>query len=66
VNLVNLGALSSKIDGIQALGRAFSLVFAIKASFWCNTDICPIEAKSNEEFVQSGHPCQVLGAEVNI
>jgi hypothetical protein len=66
VDLVNLGALSSKIDGIQALGGAFSLVFAIKASFWCKTDICSIEAKNNGEFVQSGHPCQVLGAEVNI
>jgi hypothetical protein len=61
VYLVNLGALSSKIDGIQALGGAFSLVFAIKASFLCNTDICPIEAKSNEEFVQSGHHLSSFG-----
>ena len=34
VDLVNFGALSSKIVGIQSVGGAFSLVLSFEISFW--------------------------------
>jgi hypothetical protein len=49
VDVVNLGAVSSKIDGIQALGGAFSLVFAIKASFGAK----PISARLKRKVMEN-------------